>query len=530
MPHPEHSSILDAITHLEKTKNRVGQALDKHTAEIIRIWAAAWDDLVEQFEAEYDRIIRLGRNADTLDAYRIQQIYDTLSEIIDEEFSSLIRQLDSRTPAAVKVVTNATIAGLKDAILTQLPTAGAEGLLRPVPRSAMRWITHRATQQITVRHYKLSEEATRAMKRELSAALGAGDNPRTAARHMIQRVEDEFNGGLTRATVIARTEMLDATREAALQQRLENADILAYWIWYADLSSRTCPACWAMHGTQHPIEEWGPIDHHQGRCTALPVTKRAAEAADPDLIPTQEDATRKFEQLPESKQREILGRSRFEAWRRGEYPMDKWPQRIKHYDIIDGQRQQTWRDSTHTSKLPPSSGNPFRSSTPPPRLPAPSPGRTLTQAEKQHFLDRQNALPFKFNGETLKPREVEFAERMHQRGETLEWIPKPPSLPKGKRPSGLDFTWHKDKSLDFELKSPQPKYASIKEHIKEAVLKARNFNVTKENFMIDLGLRPLSQKLRNQLAFYNQRVTDAQIKSLWVLSSDGKSLEEIILR
>ena len=107
----------------------------------------------------------------------------------------------------------------------------------------------------------------------------------------------------------------------------------------------------------HDVDEPGPIDHHQGRCTALPVTKTAAELGlaggdVPGLRPTQDNARERFEALPEHMQREILGRDRFEAWKAGTYPMSAWPRRIQHYEVVDGQRVQAWRDSIHTSPAP----------------------------------------------------------------------------------------------------------------------------------------------------------------------------------
>ena len=94
------------------------------------------------------------------------------------------------------------------------------------------------------------------------------------------------------------------------------------------------------------------------------------------------------------------------------------------------------------------------------------------------------------------------------------------------RSSSNDFTWQ---AKPRELKSTTACYGSIKGHIKQAVLRARVHGVTKEHFVIDLGAGKLPPKVRDQLAKYNQRVKDAAIKSLWVLSENGSALEEIHL-
>ena len=340
-----------------QTKAHTTAIVDAYTYQLIRAWANAWDDIAEAFGTELAKLQKLGRFADAMDTERIRQLQTSMAEVIDRRLAELINDTGAQVGATNRRLANDVVAGMADVMESQIDPSYWPGFIRPVPQATLDWVAVRATQQITVRNYYLQQDATRAMKRELMLGLAAGDNPRDAARRMIQRVEGEFNGGLVRATVIARTEMLDATRDATLQQRRLNRDILEGWIWHADLSPRTCPACWAMHGTLHDVDEPGPIDHHQGRCTALPVTKTAAELGlaggdVPGLRPTQDNARERFEALPEHMQREILGRDRFEAWKAGTYPMSAWPRRIQHYEVVDGQRVQAWRDSIHTSPAP----------------------------------------------------------------------------------------------------------------------------------------------------------------------------------
>lgn len=333
--------------------------VDRYTHQIIRAWAQAWDDLAAAFESELADIMKLERWADAMDAERIRQLQRSLSDIVDRRLAELINDTGAQVGSTARTIANQIIAETAAILESQIDPSHWPGFVRPVPIEALDWVAERTTQQITVRHYYLQQEATAAMKRELMLATAAGDNPRAAAERMITRVEDAFNGGLTRATVIARTEMHDASRAAALEQRKANADVLKGWVWFSDLSDRTCPSCWAMHGSTHPVDEPGPIDHHQGRCTALPVTKSAAELGlaggdTPGLEPTQADAKAKFEALPEHRQRDILGPDRYEAWKAGRYPMESWPERRQHWDTDDaGVRRRSWRDSIHTSSPPP---------------------------------------------------------------------------------------------------------------------------------------------------------------------------------
>lgn len=340
-----------------QAKAHTTATVDAYTYSLVRAWANAWDDISAEFDRELARLQKLGRFADAMDTERIRQLQVSMSQVIDRRLAELINETGAEVGSTNRKLANQIVADMADVLESQVDPSYWPGFIRPVPDATLAWVADRATQQITVRNYFLQQEATRAMKRELMLGLAAGDNPNDAARRMLARVEGEFNGGLVRATVIARTEMLDATREAALEQRKANADILDGWIWHADLSSRTCPSCWAMHGTVHAVDEPGPIDHHQGRCTALPVTKSAAELGlaggdVPGTRPTQDDAKAKFEALPERTQRDILGKERFEAWKAGHYPMSAWSRRVEHWEMVDGHRIQTWRDSIHVSPVP----------------------------------------------------------------------------------------------------------------------------------------------------------------------------------
>ena len=101
---------------------------------------------------------------------------------------------------------------------------------------------------------------------------------------------------------------------------------------------------------------------------------------------------------------------------------------------------------------------------------------------------------------------------------------------RGDEPSTNDFYWLTNDGLECVLKSTRAKYKSIKAHIQGAVLGARdNHGVIKDVFVIDLGTHKVSDKLRQQLAQYNQRVQDGKMRCLFVMSSDGAQLEEILL-
>ena len=466
---------------------------------------AAWLLALREARRELDKALSVG------DLDRAARL-DVSRRVIAEQILEAARATSQTlTPGARLAVENAA-SSQEELITSQLPHGLDVGFRRPDPE-ALKAIVERATQQITVRTYYLSREAVTAMTRALRLGISGGLNPREAARRMVADVEGIFNGGITRALVIARTEMLDAHRAAARAVDLANRDVLAGWQWYAKLDSRTCPSCIAQHGTLHDIDEPGPLDHHQGRCTRLPKTKTWRELGFDINEPSGldfESGPDWFNRQPEETQRDILGPKRYEAWRAGGYPFSEWSKPR----TSDG-----WRTAYHTGKVgqPPEGGW---------RWLSPPPDRPLTPLERAHFRRRQDALPFDLHGETLTPREIEFAERMQARGEIIEWIPRPARQAGAPRPSSNDFTWQ---AKPRELESTTAAYGSIKGHIKQAVLRARVHGVIKEHFVIDLGVGKLPPKVRTQLAKYNQRVEGAAIKSLWVLSENGSTLEEIHL-
>ena len=85
-----------------------------------------------------------------------------------------------------------------------------------------------------------------------------------------------------------------------------------------------------MHGTEHALDEPGPLDHPQGRCSRMPLVK-------PELVPgaptpTIESGPEWLARQPEGVQRSVLGPRRFEAWQDGGYPVSRWAVRRESPD------------------------------------------------------------------------------------------------------------------------------------------------------------------------------------------------------
>ncbi len=144
------------------------------------------------------------------------------------------------------------------------------------------------------------------MRNALLAGVAAGDNPRKIAG----AAAAQGNVSRARALNIARTETMRAARTATLDNYRANQDVVKGWTWLAALDLRTCGACWAMHGTHHPLD--APLDGHcQCRCVPVPDTVSWAELTGDDSIPDTRPTIRSgadvFAGLSEEDQQAVLG-------------------------------------------------------------------------------------------------------------------------------------------------------------------------------------------------------------------------------
>lgn len=167
----------------------------------------------------------------------------------------------------------------------------------------------------------LYPEAVDGLTTQLINAVALGYNPRKTARLM----KDGLAQGLNKALVIARTEQLRAFREASYQNYKKNNNILKGWVWHSALGTRTCAACYAMHGTVHSLDE-RLDDHVCGRCVMIPLTRGWKELGFdgiPDTNPAIPSGEDMFAKLSEEKQRVIMGNSRYELWKAGKLEFGK---------------------------------------------------------------------------------------------------------------------------------------------------------------------------------------------------------------
>lgn len=153
----------------------------------------------------------------------------------------------------------------------------------------------------------LSPDAVDGLTTQLINAVALGYSPRKTADMIKAGLEE----GLSKALTIARTEQMRAYREATFQSYNVNDEYLDGWIWLSACQTRTCAACWAMHGTKHPVTE-RLNDHVNGRCTMAPIVRLSD--TETLSVPMGEE---RFAKLSPDKQNYILGDVRYQMYKDG---------------------------------------------------------------------------------------------------------------------------------------------------------------------------------------------------------------------
>lgn len=292
-----------------------------HTDDAVRLMANAWANSWSTLSASWlsalgevlDAAAAAGRWPTVYELNRLQRLANATAQT-QSALSALAVQAGNAAGAGVAEIVTATAAAEPAIMASQLPAAlagdGLRAYVRKIVPNVLESITVRVQQQVHQKLWPLSADAVDAMRRRLVAGIATGDNPRAAARAMVRDVEGDFNGGLSRAMNIARTEMVDAYRDTSAYVHQANRDVVESWIWIASLGARCCPGCWAMHGTEWSVDVPGPWDHHSGRCARMPKVKPWRELGfdidepDDDFLPKSEE---RFAALPRVDQLAIMG-------------------------------------------------------------------------------------------------------------------------------------------------------------------------------------------------------------------------------
>lgn len=316
------------------------------SSQMVRAYQSAWKRLREQIDAlqaEYDKAIAEGEEVSQNWWYKKQRAHE-LERQIAEELNKFSIWADKLISDEQKRVIEETLEHTDDMMMLGLDERALRlnimfNRINPRAIEAMVGITQKQSPLYKL-FMKLAREGAQNAVNALRNGITLGWNPRKVAR----LIRDALGTALNRALTIARTETLRAQRIAANENYRANDGVVKGWRWSASLDGRTCPSCYAMHGTIHPLSETME-SHVNCRCTSIPQTHSYQElferyglnpedGSNIDLMNNREEVYKKynispdklrrvmggeeaFRSLSEAEQRGILGNTRWLAWRDG---------------------------------------------------------------------------------------------------------------------------------------------------------------------------------------------------------------------
>ena len=264
----------------------VDDYVDSSTRALTARWAQAWQEIAQEWQDPIAVVLARKAAGEPLTPAQITQLARTQRALAltSVRLQELAAEIGPLLEDSVREVVERTADLTTSVAASQMPPVDSKLLpsFTRVDQSALEHIIERSLGQIHASALPLADDAIDAMKSALIRAVPSGWHPDRAAREMLKRTRSSFNGGLTRAMRIARTEMLDSHRAANRAQNAANPSVTAV-VWHAELSSRTCPSCLGKHGTEYPPDTPGPFDHQNGRCTFIPKTKSWADLGFPDI-------------------------------------------------------------------------------------------------------------------------------------------------------------------------------------------------------------------------------------------------------
>lgn len=324
----------ERVAILQGGKVTIGRQVDATTARsvdaYVRAWVSTRQDLVAA-AAEAHRVAAATGNERSAAAYRTARLNKVLAEL-----TAQLQRLGMRTGVQVTDVVPDVMA-VPAQVLEALDPGGLGGLNR-VPARELEAIIRRQQEVIASKYLVLSVEAEQSMRDALLRGVARGSGTDAVARDMVRTAQagaarrlgigsaaeldaapaaivDEvraaFAGGMQRAQVLARTELIDASRVATTATYLAAPGVVAGWEWMATLDARTCGACWAMHGRVF-APDVHLEGHQQCRCVQSPLLhgERPGENG-------LQDADAAFARLTRQQQIQVLGPKRLELVEQG---------------------------------------------------------------------------------------------------------------------------------------------------------------------------------------------------------------------
>ena len=293
------------MTPLEKLIAQLRKEIDAKDAETLANLARAYDRVVyKPLQGDIDALVKLIEAAKGIPNVANTTEFKRLMADAQEKLASWQTYLDATvTNAATSIIP----IGM-DHAEQLVKAAGIESTFRKMEPAQIEQLLKYLDEgsPLYQRIESMLPYFEKYIKTSIIDGVMSGKNPKTIA----SLITNLFGMPLTDSLRMTRTVQIWSYREAGRASYLANDDVVRGWIWYAELDSETCASCWAMHGTEHSLDETLD-DHYNGRCTMLPMTIGSSN----DI----KSGATQFGDLSEAEQRAILGDAKFDAWKDGKF-------------------------------------------------------------------------------------------------------------------------------------------------------------------------------------------------------------------
>jgi len=296
------SSIITAAREFRADVLRNDKAMLRQLSSAYELIAKSLNRQLRELVRDIEQAQRAGKtvNQDWLRrSFRYQQLIKQAKAEIGSYSSGVSRFIEAQQLRAINLgqshATSLIETALPEITFARLPTGAIEELVGVLANgSPLNKVLDR-----------LGRDAAQQIRETLISGLASGHGAAKIARG----IRDAVDVPRWKSLQIARTETMRAYRQSTLATYAENDDVLNGWIWTSTLSTRTCAACWALHGTFFPLSKQFFPSHVSCRCTSIPSVKGVKTNVQSGSVA--------FAELPVEDQQTILGPSRYEMYAGG---------------------------------------------------------------------------------------------------------------------------------------------------------------------------------------------------------------------
>lgn len=317
------------------TPEELIQLIEKQKAALVAQDATYINRLVEAYQAIYarlqgdiDALLLAIEKAGTTSRGQIIRLsqYKRLMEDVERELVKYSAYIEMEIGAAARAsmtMASADTQMLMKALLADVGI-GADAIKILYPEAIEQLLGYLAPDGVLFsRLAQLGKVTAGRISETIITNVAIGKNPLTIASILTR----DFGMALTDSMRMMRTVQLYSYREASRANYLANSNVVKGWVWYAELDGSTCGSCIAQHGSFHELSET-LNDHHNGRCTMLPVTYTMDN-------PVDQNGEDWFKEQNEATQKSIMGEGKWQAWKDGKFEFSQLS--TEHADDVYGQ-------------------------------------------------------------------------------------------------------------------------------------------------------------------------------------------------